>query len=295
MNFSLIGIYLRGLAMGAADVVPGVSGGTIAFVTGIYERLINSLGAFTPRNAKRLLKRDVRGFWSEADGNFLLTLFAGILTSIATLARAVTLLLDAAPHLVWSFFAGLVVASAIHLGARVTPWRWLGALAFAIGLSVAVLVVSMPSVAIPHNSLWIFASGAVAICAMVLPGISGSFILLLLGMYAPTLRAVSHFDVGYLALFASGCALGLLGFVQLLRWLLHRYHDNALLLLTGFLLGSLPLLWPWQDRGTNDGLLMLMPGDYQATTGLDPEVIACTALLFFGMAAVRLLDVKNSS
>ena len=216
-----VGIFLRGLAMGAADIVPGVSGGTIAFITGIYVRLLSAISGFPGAFFGELLKGRVNAFWRRADGNFLVLLFGGILVSIATLAGLIRYALEAYPVYLWSFFFGLIVASAWHIGKEVPRWTL---------AKFAVLV-----------------AGALAICAMILPGISGSFILLMLGMYGPVLQAVNELQLDRLALFMTGCVIGLLSIARVLSWAFSRYRDLMLALLTGFMVGALNKVWPWKE------------------------------------------------
>ena len=235
-------VFLRGMLMGAADVVPGVSGGTIAFITGIYERLIGALASFNGATVKQLLAGQYKSFWSAIDGSFLLVLFSGILLSVFSLASFIDAALNSVPHLVWSLFLGLVLASALYLVRKLTDHRFWQLVPLGAGLLTALAISLAPPLANPAASAWLLLpAGALGICAMVLPGISGSFILLLLGMYQPLLTAVKTFDLVSLGYFALGCVLGLLSFVHLLKWLLNRYHDTTITVLTGFLLGALPI------------------------------------------------------
>lgn len=241
------GVFLRGIAMGAADIVPGVSGGTIAFITGIYFRLLAAIGAIPAAIFGDLLKGRVRNFWFRCDGTFLVTLLAGIVTSIATLASAISYLLTAFPILLWSFFFGLILASVWHVARQIKSPNWALLAPLLIGITFAWWITTLPAGQASPDGLVFFASGALAICAMILPGISGSFILVILGMYAPLLAAIKGAELAVLGLFAAGCLVGLLSIARVLTWAIHRYHDLVLALLTGFMVGALNKVWPWKE------------------------------------------------
>ncbi|MFT7491734.1 MAG: putative membrane protein [Pseudohongiellaceae bacterium] len=243
----LMGIFVRGVAMGAADLVPGVSGGTIAFITGIYSRLLNALKSLTPQALGILMKQGPAAFWSAIDGNFLLTLFAGIICSIMIFAKFVSISLERYPILVWSFFFGLVVASVIYLVQKTPKWQFKELAALITGTVCAVVITLVRPVELPSEWWMVMIAGSVAICAMILPGISGSFILLLMGMYKVLIVAVEELDIILLLSFASGCLFGLLAFSHLLSALLKHYESIVFATLTGFLIGSLNLLWPWKQ------------------------------------------------
>lgn len=243
----MLGHFFRGMAMGAADIVPGVSGGTIALLTGIYERLINAIKSFGLDTLKVLKKQGIKAAWQQFDGTFLVVLLAGMITSILGLAQVIHYLLHTFPVFVWSLFFGLVLASAVYVLMSVqwrTPPRLillvLG-IVFAAGIS---LMTPAPSQASP---ILFFFSGAIAICAMILPGISGSFILLLIGMYGLVISAVKQFDIAVMGIFALGCLVGIMLFSRFLSWLLARFHDATMVVLSGFMLGALVKLWPWRE------------------------------------------------
>ena len=240
-------LFLKGAAMGAADVVPGVSGGTIAFITGIYDRLLDALRSLTPMALAILLRQGIPAFWQAIDGWFLLTLAGGILLSVLTFAHMIGYALEHYAILVWSFFFGLVVASALYLARQTPHWRWREVVALLCGSVIALTIASLRPVELPAEGWMLFLAGAIAICAMILPGISGSFILLLMGMYQVFIAAVQTLDFGLLISFAGGCVVGLLAFSHLLSWLLKHYRSLMYTLLTGFLAGSLKLLWPWKQ------------------------------------------------
>jgi len=240
------GISLRGVAMGAADVVPGVSGGTIAIISGIYEELIDSIKAFNLTAVRRLFNEGIGSFWTAINGNFLLALVIGIGASIVSLAKLLHHGLETQPILIWSFFFGLVIASAIFVARRVSCWTPDKIAALALGAAASYIITAI-SPAEPNTTHWfVFVSGSIAICAMILPGISGSFILVLLGMYKYILSAISDFKIAVILVFAAGAATGLLGFSHLLSWLLHKYHDITIAALVGVMLGSLNKVWPWK-------------------------------------------------
>ncbi|MEH6782715.1 MAG: DUF368 domain-containing protein [Alcanivorax jadensis] len=282
------GIFFRGMAMGAADVVPGVSGGTLALITGIYEELIDTLGGLTPRLLKVWRQQGFVAFWRQANLTFLVTLLAGIFTSIAVLARLITWLLETHPVPVWAFFSGLILASIFLV---LKPLQQRGAVqiaAFVAGTGVAVAIGLAPALsAVGSGATVFFFSGMLAICAMILPGISGSFILLLLGMYQPVLEAVKQGEIPLLLAFMAGCAIGLLSFVHVLKWTLHRYHDTVMALLAGFMAGSLLKLWPWRVSG-EQGLAdrWLSPAQYASETG-DGSQLALAVLA--GLVAATLV------
>ncbi len=304
-------LYLRGLAMGAADVVPGVSGGTVAFITGIYEELINSIRAVTPAALRVLFTEGIPAFWTRVNGWFLLVLLAGIATSVFSLARVITWLLETWPVLVWSFFLGLIACSAWFVGRRIGHWTPSHIALLVAGAVFAWWLTAATPAAAPLTLLNVFLAGCVAICAMILPGISGSFILLLLGMYAHVLGAVKDLQFEVLGVFAGGCLVGLLLFSHVLGWLLERYHWGTLSVLTGFMVGSLNKVWPWKQtltwrtnsHGEEVPLLQanVLPGGYTHATGLDamlPAALLCMAgglVLVWGIDRVAGGPAKDSA
>ena len=240
------GITLRGICMGAADVVPGVSGGTMAFILGIYEELIEAIRSFNFRFIKTLLSFQFKQAMDLVSWRFLGALVLGILIAVLSLARVLAWLLENKPVLIWSFFFGLVLASVLIVGRNLERWN-LPAIAWtALGTLGAYFLVGTVPVKTPEAPWFIFLSGAVAICAMILPGISGSFILLLLGKYAYVLGAVNERNFLILSIFAAGIVFGITSFVRLLSWLLRKHRDLTMSLLTGLMLGSLRKVWPWK-------------------------------------------------
>ena len=213
-----LGIYLRGMAMGAADVVPGVSGGTVAFITGIYQRLVDGIRSIDLAALGVLREQGLAACWRHVDGNFLLLLLLGIVTSIASLAQLIAHWLEREPLLVWSFFFGLILAATVHMARQVRGWNLGVLLLFTLGVATAALIAELKPAQLPPSPLWLFLAGAVAICAMILPGISGSFILLLMGMYQHILAAIAALAIDQLALFVCGSAVGILSFSRVLSW-----------------------------------------------------------------------------
>ncbi|WP_035802256.1 DUF368 domain-containing protein [Dasania marina] len=301
---SLIGIYLRGLAMGAADVVPGVSGGTIAFITGIYQTLLASIKSVNPSNIKLIYQQGFKAFWQAVNGNFLLALLLGIVTSILSLARVISYLLEQHPLLIWSFFFGLIVASALHVGKQIKHWRWSYALILMVGVVLAVAITELKPSELSVSPWVVFAAGSIAICAMILPGVSGSFLLVLMGLYGPILTAVKELNLVIIACFAAGCGVGLLSFAHLLSWLLARFYYATMSLLTGFLLGSLNLVWPWKQtlstytnsKGKELALEQInrWPTDYALLTQQSAQTLSCIAMAVLGVILVLALELVSS-
>jgi putative membrane protein len=290
------GIFLRGAAMGTADLVPGVSGGTVALITGIYPRLLGAVTSVDAAAIRLLFQGQWSGLWRHVDGSFLLPLMLGIASAIFGLASTLKVLLETQPLFVWSFFCGLVLVSSLALIrteiTRLTPTIVIMAL---LGV-VAMLVLGLgPGVSFPQHSAGFFMAGLFGICAMILPGISGSFILLLLGMYGPIITAVADREVVPLLIFAAGCGVGLLSFSRFLSFVLARARAATLALLVGFLLGSLVILWPWQEvlQTTIDSegharptqTAPVSPMYYEAIEG-DSELLGCLLSALLGAGVV---------
>ncbi|MEM6730552.1 MAG: DUF368 domain-containing protein [Myxococcota bacterium] len=297
---SYLMVFLRGVAMGAADVVPGVSGGTVAFITGIYEELLDAIKAFGGEGLKRAWARDLRGAWRAVNGNFLVALAAGIAASIVTLSRGVLFALETYPELLWAFFVGLLVGAIWVVSRQVTRWRPQVIGAGLAGGGFAFAVVSATPSETPESLPFVFLTGVVGISAMILPGISGSFILVLFGKYEFILGAVKAAQLDVLAAFAAGCGLGLLGFSHALAWLFRRYHDATVAAITGFLIGSMPKIWPWKhtletyvDRhGVTKPLVQenVSPFAYAALTGRDAVLVGALIAAALGLVLVLGLD-----
>ena len=239
-------VSLKGMAMGAADVVPGVSGGTIAFISGIYEELITSINNINFSLVKTFLKEGFLVGWKKLNGGFLLALVIGIAISVLSLVKSIKWLLEHKPILLWSFFFGLVVASIFFVAKQITKWTLATILGFVIGALVAYFITTLPPLDTNNSNWFLFISGSLAICAMILPGISGAFILVLLGAYKPVLEAIDNRDFKTIIILAMGAIVGLLSFSKLLKWLFKNYHNITLAVLTGFIFGSLNKIWPWK-------------------------------------------------
>ena len=288
------GITLRGICMGAADVVPGVSGGTMALITGIYEELIQSIRSFDTQALRLLLKGDFKGVLGHVRWPFLCALLLGILGAIASLSKGIAWLLVNEPVLLWSFFFGLVLASVYTVGARIPRWdvgKAVLALLAAIG---AYVLVGLVPVETPQTPIYIFGSAILAICAMILPGISGSFILVLLGKYHHILQAVNERDLTTIIIFACGAAVGLMSFARVLGWVFKKYHDLTLALLTGLMLGSLRKIWPWKEtlatiEGRNGKLIPIEEANIMPAT-MTGEVWSALILAVVGVVLVLVLE-----
>ena len=293
--------------MGMAEVIPGVSGGTIAFITGIYERLLNAIKAFGPELFQALRKDGITGAWKAIDGTFLLFLVGGMAVGIVGGVFGVTFILEHYPPVLWAFFFGLIIASTVYISRQVERWSITKILAFLIGAAVA-YAITVLNPGQGNEALWfVFVSGAIAISALILPGISGSFILLLMGMYTliiPTVKdALKTFEgekLLVLAVFAAGCLVGLVTFSRVLSWTFKYYRDTTLALLTGFMVGSLNKIWPWRNvltyRTNSSGEevpfqeMNVFPGAYEG----DPMVIGAIVSLILGFAIVFVLDAAGS-
>jgi putative membrane protein len=242
------GITARGFAMGCADVVPGVSGGTMAFILGIYEELVDSIRMFTmPDTIKTLLRLDVKQALIILPWRFLLALGLGIATAIVTMARPLEWLLEHHPVYLWSFFFGLIIASIIVVRVRVESWNIKTVGGLLIGTIVGYLIVTLTPVETPNQPWFLFLSGVIAICAMILPGISGSFLLVILGKYQQILSAVNDFDFLTLIWVALGAGVGIVSFAQVVGWLFKNYSDMTISVLIGLMAGSLWKIWPWKN------------------------------------------------
>ena len=299
MKLSGLGVYLRGIAMGAADLVPGVSGGTVALITGIYGRLISAIASVGIDILSLVLRGRIAEAYRAIDGNFLLLLAAGIGTAIVGFAAILNWLLLHYPLPLWATFSGLVLASALSLVKQnYRSWSLRDWSFFTIGIGVAVSVGLTQAIQIPLTPLGIFFAGSIAISAMILPGISGSFLLLLMGVYQPIIAAVVNLELVTLALFALGCGVGLIFFSKLLQRLLAVAEKATMATLFGFLLGSLVILWPWQvtvssvvDRHGDIRAVQTLPVSptYYAQQVGDSMLLLCIGGFIVGVVAVRLL------
>jgi putative membrane protein len=294
-----LGLYLRGVAMGAADLVPGVSGGTIALVTGIYDRFIAAIASIGIDAIRMVLSGNIKDAWAHVDGNFLVAVGAGILSSVVALASLLNWLLLNYPLPLWSLFCGLILASAIHLFyiTRI-DWEVRDYALWLTGACVAIVIGLMQATQLPGSSFSIFLAGSIAISAMLLPGISGSFLLLILGMYQPVISALVNVDLVTIGLFALGCLCGLLVFSRILKALLARAQRATMATLYGFLLGSVIMLWPWQqpissviDRHGENRVVQsvpVLPHTYADLVG-EPMLWLCLLTFSIGAGLVSLL------
>ncbi len=293
--------------MGSADVVPGVSGGTIAFIAGIYEELIESINNINLKAIGILRKEGLAAFWKHVNGWFFVALLSGIAAAIISLAKIITHLLETQPVLIWSFFFGLVFMSIFFVGRRVKSWGASRIVGFIIGAVIAYFITTLPAQQ-ESGALWyIFISGMIAICAMILPGISGSFILLLLGSYAVVLNAIHQRELTIIAVFGVGAVIGLLSFSRVLKWMFAHYHDITVALLSGFLLGSLNKIWPWKNTltwftkhaGEPDEKLVpleqvnVLPNNYLEATGNAPDTLYAIILFVVGMGVIFGLEMLS--
>lgn len=287
--------------MGAADVVPGVSGGTVAFISGIYEELLNSLRSINLGVLQTLRESGLAAAWRHINGTFLLAVFSGALVSLFSLARFIVYALERWPVLIWAFFFGLVCASTIHVARQLERWGIREVIALIVGLVIALAINMANPTQLPDTWWMLTIAGAIAICAMILPGMSGTYILLLLGLYSTFLQAVSQFQLLILLSFGVGCVVGLLSFSHLLSWLLRHYHSTTMAVLTGFLIGSLQMIWPWRHvvsyyenrHGEMEPLAheLVMPGAYAALTGKDPMVAGVIVAVITGIILVAGLEL----
>lgn len=296
-------LTLKGMAMGAADVVPGVSGGTIALITGIYEELIFSIKSINLKALKLLLSGRPAAFWKAINGSFLLSVLLGIAISIFSLAKGLTFLLHHYPILVWSFFFGLIVASAIYVARTIKAWNAGAVIAGIAGIVIAYFITVISPAEANTTWFYIFFSGMIAICAMILPGISGSFILVLLGMYQFILGAVGDLNIPVLLVFVAGAAIGIIGFSNVLSWLLKKFHTLTIALLAGFMVGSLNKIWPWKevtesfiDRHGEVRPLAeknILPTTYENLTG--NESLLWGAILFLVVGFVLIFVIEGAT
>lgn len=281
-------LMLKGMGMGAADVVPGVSGGTIAFIAGIYDELINSIKSINGESLKMLFTGKFGAFARKINAPFLIALISGIAISVFSLAKLITWLLTEHPILIWAFFFGLVLASTWFVMKDIREWNLKTIPTFTAGAAIAYYITVATPADTPSNLLFIFCCGAIAICAMILPGISGSFILVLLGKYFYIMDAVKTFDIIILAVFGAGAFIGITTFSRVLSFTLKRFRNMTLAMLTGFMLGSLNKVWPWKETTE-----MTINGEtFTAESNILPNVYLAEAigLMVIGFASVYILE-----
>lgn len=284
-------LVLKGIGMGAADVVPGVSGGTIALIVGIYEELVNSIKSVNLHALKLLFTFKFADFWRQINGSFLLSVVSGILISIYSLAKLVTFLLENHPVMIWAFFFGLVLSSIYYVVKNVSEWNVMNVFMFLVGTAVAYYITIVTPTSTTNDLWFIFLSGAIAICAMILPGISGSFILLLLGKYEYMMSAVKNLDIFLLVVFAAGALVGIVLFSRLLSYLLANFYNITISLLSGFMLGSLNKVWPWKLP-----LSYAPDGSVLTERNILPDAYMWEgiALILVGVAVVVILETVSS-
>jgi putative membrane protein len=289
-------LTLKGIAMGAADVVPGVSGGTIAFISGIYEELIDSINNINLGALKVWKNEGFKSFWNHINGTFFVFLFAGIAISIVSLAKIVSHLLEVHPVLIWSFFFGLIIASVWLIAKSIEKWSPTSIGMMVLGALVAYYITTINSVASVDASWYVLLSGAIAICAMILPGVSGAFILLLLGSYDKVLGAITDKNLVIIGLFGAGCVIGLLSFARILKYLFSKFKNLTIAVLAGFMVGSLNKVWPWKEtvstRVNSHGEIVpfiqdnVLPGDFSG----DAQLMYAILLAGIGFLLIFILE-----
>ena len=289
-------LVFKGMAMGAADVVPGVSGGTIAFISGVYEELIATLNSINLNSLKTLKLQGVSATWKKINGNFLLALFGGILLSILSLSKLVAWLLHEEPVLLWAFFFGLVLASIIFVLKKINQWNSAVFLGLILGGVFAYQLTQLNALGNSDSNWYLFLSGAIAICAMILPGISGAFILVILGSYANVLQALNDKDIAKITIFMTGALIGILSFSRLLKWLFKRFKNMTLAVLTGFMIGALSKIWPWKKTlsfiENSDGISVPLKEQCIAPFSFDgdPQILSAIGLMLFGFLMIFFLE-----
>ena len=291
-------LAVRGLCMGAADVVPGVSGGTVALITGIYSQLVQALKSIDSHALKRAVGMDFKGALARVHLRFLATLFCGIGMAIISLARLMNYLLNHQPVFTWSLFFGLIAASILVVGRRVSGWLGSAGIAFLAGVVAATIIVNLIPFSTPNSPSFIFVCGMVAICAMILPGISGAFILLILGKYEFVTSALKNpfmpENLVIIFVFCSGCLIGLLGFSRLLNYMLQRYGNGTLAFLTGLMAGSIQKIWPWKEiletHGSDGKTHIVWGGNIWPAQLWSDEVLWAVLLAIIGFVTVLLIE-----
>ena len=293
-------ISFKGLAMGAADAVPGVSGGTIAFISGIYEELVSTISNINTSLFKTLFKKGIRAFWKQANGNFVFALLSGIIISYVSFMKLAKYLLENHPVLIWSFFFGLIIASIYFMSKQITKWNLPAIIAFLFGTGIAYYIIMLPVQPNNETDFFLFIAGGIAICAMILPGISGSFILIILGAYKTLSDAIHDADIKRIAIFVAGAIIGLISFSHVLKWLFKKYHNLTLSLLTGFILGSINKVWPWKEtltwhtdsKGIKTPLLQesVSPFSFQGNN----QLVLAIILVVLGFLTIFILEKVGS-
>ena len=300
MNWFRWPIFLRGLAMGSADVVPGVSGGTIAFITGIYEELILTIKNLNFSQFSIWKKQGFSAFWEAINGSFLLSLLAGIAISILSLAKLITYLLEEHTILLFAFFFGLILASAVYIGKQINAWDWKHILLLLVFAAIAYFITTITPANGSSSTIYLALCGAIAICAMILPGISGAFILLLLGQYNIIIEALKKFDLTVIVPVGIGAIAGILLFSRVLAWFFNHYKTMTLAALTGFVVGALNKVWPWKEvvetfvnrHGETEPLVerSVSPQVFTELTGIPNQVVPSIILAIVGFTIVFAME-----
>ncbi|NNC95212.1 MAG: DUF368 domain-containing protein [Chitinophagales bacterium] len=298
-------LFFKGVAMGAANVIPGVSGGTIAFITGIYEKLINSIKSFDFAAVKMLFSGNFKDFREHVNLYFLIAIFAGVGVAIVSLAKLLEYLFVEYEILTMAFFFGLILASVLLVGKMIKQWGVISVSMLAIGTFIAVCLGFLNPATENSSTFYVFVCGIVAVCSMILPGLSGSYILLIMGNYLLVLRAVSNFDIGILIPLLIGCVVGLVAFSHLLAFLFKKFHDGTVALLTGFVLGSLYIIWPWKETVylkdesgsfiTKDGGELIIESYQHYLPHLDSSLLFAFLLIIGGVLIVLMIDRLGAS
>lgn len=291
--FSHLRIALVGFLMGCADVVPGVSGGTIAFICGIYERLLNGIKSFDITSLKLLFRGDLKGIWARIPFPFFIALGFGLLTAILTLAKLLEHLMTNHPAQLWAFFFGLVLGSIFLLGRKTWAWKSLDWITFLGFGGATFILVGLQTLQTPDGLPFVFIAGAIAICAMILPGISGSYLLVIMGKYATVIEAVNDRDFVILGVFCAGIATGILSFVRVVSWLLNQHRHITLIALTGVMAGALRTLWPWKETLTtrvNSSGEVVPLTQANIMPGAESNLMVAVGLAVLGGVAVLLIE-----
>ncbi|UXP31813.1 DUF368 domain-containing protein [Reichenbachiella agarivorans] len=292
-------LFLKGIGMGSADVVPGVSGGTIALITGVYGQLLDSINSFDLTALQLLRKMKFKKLWQHINGSFLLPLLGGIIVSIVTLAKVISHLLASNPIEIWSFFFGLIIISSISVLKEIKEWNYKVVGSCVLGIVIAYVITTITPATTPNQLWFVFISGAIAICAMILPGISGSFILLILGKYAYIVKSLNELNIAVVLVFVTGCITGLLSFSRAISWSLKKFHNYAIALLAGFMLGSLNKIWPWKKAIRFDWVdgkqiptfeKNILPTEYFTETGQQPLIIHAILFMALGFLLVIIIE-----
>jgi len=287
-------LFIKGMSMGIANVIPGVSGGTIALITGIYEDLINSLKSFDTKSLKLITSIDVLGFIKHTNLYFLLAVFGGSIVSVFSIASLFKYLFIHYPILIWAFFFGLIIASIYFVGKRITKWNTATIFSLIIGTLVAISLSFMTPASENDNLFFVFICGIIGISGMMLPGLSGSFILILIGNYELLMvTAVTELNILLLSVFFLGSAFGLMSFSHILSWVFKHYKNQTLALLTGFILGSLSIIWPWKEVAESiiiKGKEKIIAYNWYFPNELNTETILAILLIIVGMLSVYALE-----